>query len=321
MNKKKNNIITGIISVVLVVAGVLLYVILKSGTPQEVDRVPEQDTPDDGYITYNGEKYEYNYNLRNILFIGVDNSSEMQEYEEGYAGQADCLILLSADKDKKQTTLLEISRDSMTDVEVYGQDGTSLGPKRMQITAQYAYGDGKRQSCQLTSEAVSRLLYEIPIHSYVAMNMDGIVEVTELIGGVRITVPEDYTHIDPLFEKGATLVLNGEQAERYVRYRDVNQTGSNMQRMERQTEFLKALAIQLSGKSISWYQKLLDEADEYIVTDITLDEMEVLKEYPMDEEVQIVPGEVRQGEKHDEFIVNNEKLKEIVIKLFYKVKK
>lgn len=318
--KNKKNIMIGMALAVCIACGVIIGLVLKSEKQQEVNDIPEQAIQDEHYITYNGDKYEYNYDLRNILFIGVDNADEMQEYEEGYAGQADCLILLSADKEKKQTTLLEISRDSMTDVEVYGQDGTSLGPKRMQIAAQYAYGDGQRRSCQLTSNAVSRLLYEIPIHAYVALNVDGIAEVTELMGGVTITIPEDYTSIDPMFQKGVTIVLKGKQAERYVRYRDVNETGSNMQRMERQTQFLKALAMQLSGKDIGWYQKLLEEAGEYITTDISLDEMERLKEYPMNEEVQIVPGEVHQGEVHDEFIVDNEKLKEIIIKLFYKVK-
>ena len=77
--------------------------------------------------------------------------------------------------------------------------------------------------------------------------MDGIADITNLMGGVTLTVPEDYTDIDPAFKAGETIVLAGEQAEKYVRYRDVNVSGSNTQRMERQAQFMEALARQMQG--------------------------------------------------------------------------
>ncbi len=319
MNRKKVVIAGSVVLAILLLVSLFGYGVYKKQQLLDKKETEEQARQEEDDITYNGQTYEYNYSLRNILFIGVDKADEFQEWEEGWGGQADCLILLSMDKDKKETRLLQISRDTMTGVEVYGQDETHLGTERMQIAAQYAYGDGQKRSCQLTTKAVSNLLYEIPIHSYVALNVEGIAKITDLMGGVRIIVPEDYTHIDPLFEEGATLVLNGEQAERYVRYRDTEVTGSNSQRMERQTQFLEALAIQLQGKDVSWYQNLWDGAGDHIVTDITANEMEYLSQYPMNEEVQTVPGEVKQGEKHDEFVVDSKKLKEIVIKLFYKM--
>lgn len=320
MNRKK------VFAIGSVVLGILLLVLLfcygawKKGKMLSKKETQDHARKEQG-ITYNGESYEYNYNLRNILFMGVDKSDELREHETGWAGQADCLILISVDKDKQETTLLEISRDAMTDVETYGEGDTYLGTQRMQIAAQYAYGDGKKRSCQLVKNAVSNLLYEIPVHSYVALSVDGIAKITDLMGGVTITVPKDYTDIDPQFQEGATLNLKGEQAEKYVRYRDTSVSGSNSERMERQTQFLEALALQLQGRSVSWYQNLQVEAQDYIVTDIKLDEMDRLSRYPMNEDIRMVPGEVRQGEKHDEFIVDNKKLKEIIIKLFYKLKK
>ena len=317
MNRKRVFTIGSIILGILLVVFLFCYGAWKKEKLLEKKEREEHAREEQG-ISYGGETYEYNYNLRNVLFIGVDKSDELREHEAGWAGQADCLILLSMDKDKQETTLLEISRDAMTDVETYGENDTYLGTQRMQIAAQYAYGDGQKRSCQLVTSAVSNLLYEIPIHSYVALSVDGIAKITELMGGVTITVPKDYTAIDPQFQEGATLNLKGEQAERYVRYRDKAVTGSNSERMERQTQFLEALALQSQGKSVSWYQNLQAEAEEYIVTDLTLDEMDRLSRYPMNKEIQMVPGEVQQGEKYDEFIVDSEKLKEIVIKLFYK---
>ena len=54
-------------------------------------------------------------------------------------------------------------------------------------------------------------------------------------------MPEDYTAVDPAFEKGAEVTLNGELAEKYVRKRDIEVLDSNNQRMERQSQFMDAL--------------------------------------------------------------------------------
>lgn len=317
MNRKKVVVIGSVILALVLLVALFIYGNDKKEKLLE-KKEAEQSAREEETVDYDGESYEYNYRLRNILFIGVDKAEEFQEWENGWAGQADCLILLSADKEKKETRLLQISRDTMTGVEVYGQDEVHLGTERMQIAAQYAYGDGEKSSCQMTVKAVSNLLYEIPIHSYVALNVEGIAKITDLMGGVKMTIPEDYTYIDPAFKEGETLVLNGQQAEKYVRYRDTSVTGSNSQRMERQTQFLSALAVQLQGKDAGWYQRLWDGAGEHIVSDITAKEMEYLSQYPMEEEIVQVPGEVKEGTEHDEFVVDSKKLKEIVIKLFYK---
>lgn len=318
MNRMKSMIVAGAALLIIVLCGIIGVILLKD---DEVKVTPDvqDESQDDRYVTYNGKKYEYNYDLRNILFIGVDRSEGLNVQEAGQGGQADSLILLSMDKANETTTLLEISRESMVDIKIYDADGRFLTKERAQIALQYAYGDGEKRSCQLMKETVSQLLYEIPVHSYVAMGIDGIAAVTDLMGGVRITIPKDYTHIDPAFEKGAEIVMDGKQAEKYVRYRDTSVSGSNNERMERQTQFLEALAIQLQGKDTSWYQQMFLETEEYVLTDMSIEEMERLSAYEVKEPIEVLPGEVKQGEEHDEFVVDNEKLQEMVIKVFYKL--
>ena len=46
--------------------------------------------------------------------------------------------------------------------------------------------------------------------------MSGIVPIVDQIGG-DMTVPEDYTAIDPVFVQGSTITLNGELTEKYIR--------------------------------------------------------------------------------------------------------
>ena len=110
----------------------------------------------------------------------------------------------------------------MADVKIYGIDGDYMATETAQIATQYAYGDGEKRSCQLTREAVSNLLYDIPIHDYLSLNMSGIVPIVDQIGGVTMTVPEDYTAIDPVFVQGSTITLNGELTEKYIRSRDTS---------------------------------------------------------------------------------------------------
>ena len=55
-----------------------------------------------------------------------------------------------------------------------------------------------------------------------------------------------------------------------------------------------------------------------MVTDISEGELKKMINYKLEGEVDKVPGTVRQGEKYDEFVVDNEKLQEKVVKTFYK---
>lgn len=57
----------------------------------------------------------------------------------------------------------------------------------------------EKKKLSANQEAVSNLLYDIPIHDYLSLNMSGIVPIVDQIGGVTMTVPEDYTAIDPVF--------------------------------------------------------------------------------------------------------------------------
>ncbi|MFQ7526641.1 MAG: hypothetical protein ACLRMN_02680 [Mediterraneibacter gnavus] len=51
--------------------------------------------------------------------------------------------MLVLDTEEKKTTLLEISRDTMADVKIYGLEGDYLSTETAQIATQYAYGDGE----------------------------------------------------------------------------------------------------------------------------------------------------------------------------------
>ena len=71
-------------------------------------------------VYYNGEAYKYNSVIKNILFMGIDNDAGIQDNNiPGAGGQADCIMLLSLNRETKTGTLFQISRDSMTEIDIY----------------------------------------------------------------------------------------------------------------------------------------------------------------------------------------------------------
>ena len=301
-------------------AGVFLLLQNKSRTEEmpQAGTQAESGTEMENTVTYQGETYEYNRNLRNVLFLGVDKEADSVVGETvGRNGQADCILLMIMNQETRETTLLQISRDSMTDVEIYGITGSHLATEHAQIALQYAFGESDSRSNWLTKNAVSHLLYEIPISSVMALTVDGIGEVTSAMGGVTLTVPRDYTSVDPSFTEGATLTLQGDLAERYVRYRDITVTGSNNDRMERQNQFIQAMFQQMQNIDSAAYEKLLDSAEPYLTTDLTAEELKNLKNYTIHQEIETVPGTAAPGEEHEEFTVDDQALYELILELFY----
>ena len=314
-----------ILAVLAVIAAAgAIYVGVQSKKAEEKREVSAntESTDSSSYITYNGKKYQYNSDLRTMLFLGVDKDEVVTVRENtGRSGQSDCLILLVLDTENKTTTLLEISRDSMADVKIYGIDGDYMATETAQIATQYAYGDGEKRSCQLTRNAVSNLLYDIPVHDYLSLNMAGIVPIVDQIGGVTITITEDQTAIDPVLVPGATVTMDGILAEKYIRSRDTSVLGSNEQRMERQTQFVQALLEKIKSTEDggnAMLHQFWQAGQPYITTDLSLNMLEKISSYDMDPQILKVPGEVQAGAEHDEFHVDDAELQELIIRIFYR---
>ena len=314
------------IVLLLAIASMLEKKTSQSGKTQDSGssgEVVSQSDSSHNTIVYEGNTYEYNSNLENYLFLGVDTKEEVVLQDTpGTAGQADCIMILSMDKETREGRILQISRDSMTDVDLYDANGNYYTTINAQIATQYAYGNGKDTSCWAMKKTVSELLYGLPLDGYISLNIEGIRAMNDAVGGVTITIPEDYTFIDPAFVEGSQITLTGEQAERYVRYRDINQQGSNNGRMKRQVQYIPALISEIreqAGSSGDFYGTYQNILAPYMVTDMSVDQINRLSDYALSDEVAYVPGEAVPGEQNEEFVVNEEELKELLIKMFYKI--
>lgn len=105
--------------------------------------------------------------------------------------------------------------------------GKALGKSKDHISLSYGYGDGGAESCKLTQEAVSNLFYGLPIQGYLAMNLDGIPELSKSVGGLTVTVPNNSLEYKyPEFAEGAEVTLTEENTEVFLRSRDVDESQS-----------------------------------------------------------------------------------------------
>ncbi len=291
----------------------------KRQTEQAPSAVVLDDTDWGTRVEYSGKTYERKDALSTVLFLGIDSERVEDPLGNiGKGGRADTIILFVLDDKARTTTMLSVSRDTMMDVEVYSADGRFIYEGEMQLTMQYAFGDSARRSCWLMKKKVSELLYGIPIDGCMSMTTTGIEDIVQRMGGITLTMPEDYSMIDARYEKGATVTMDGKEAEHFIRYRDTEISGSNDTRMARQSWLIGELFHQLKANGgLSLLAQIVQEDPDYLETDVEAELIKKLSDYTLREETLKVPGETREGELHDEYYVDEEALKKLLIEMFY----
>ena len=160
---KKGILILLLILLLIVGIAVVFLKVFQKEPEEEWDDSLSQSSINQ--ITYEGKQYSYNSDLINILFLGIDNSAGIKDDNmPSEAGQSDCIILLTLDKEKKEARILQIPRDTMTEVDVYNVGGYLFTTLQAQIATQYAYHIGGESSCMATKKTVSELLLK-PMNS------------------------------------------------------------------------------------------------------------------------------------------------------------
>lgn len=223
-------------------------------------------------IEVDGVTYRQKKNVTAILLMGIDRDGEavVSGYRNG--GQADFLELVVIDDSSKKLTRIQIDRDTMTPITVLGVLGDRSGVRTSQICLSHGFGDGGAQSCELTVEAVSNLLLDVPIDEYIAMNLDGISVLNDAVGGVTVALEDDFSALDPDMTPGRTLTLQGEQAEIFVRSRMSVGVGTNEARMERQQAYISQLSQMIDEKvkeDKAFIGKLYDALEPYTITSVS----------------------------------------------------
>lgn len=320
--------VSAILSIALIVTAIAfaMYIRGKDSMNQRNTEIklPENiDAEQNGdYIIYNNEKYRLKKDLTSILFLGVDKyKSSEEDKQAGENHQSDVIALGVIDKTTNAINIINVPRDIMTDINVYSPSGGYVGRERMQIALAYAYGDGKKTSCINSADAVSRLFYNIPINTYFSMNLDGIQEINDSIGGVDVVSPETIGN----FEKGQKYHLEGLAARQFVYLRDKTSPDANLKRNERQKVYLNAFIkkfIAATKKDVTTAVDLFNASAPYSCTNLNADKItylatEFVINRNMKYEISNVPVDVKQVGDRAENYVKEQEFFENFLKIFY----
>ena len=297
----------------------------QEGYTQAANQIGESTEMDiEDAISFDGHQYVPKKNIESILVMGVDEA-DTQKDSELYVNnnQADFLMLMVIDHEAKTYRTLQINRDTMTDIPTLGLNGEFIDYQKGQIALAHAYGSGLEDSCENEVDAVSRMLYGITIDHYVSLSMPAIAEINDAVGGVTVTITDDFTEVDPNFKEGEAITLHGKQAETFVRARKDVADQTNINRMSRQLTYMhawKAKALECMQSDNMFAFNLVLTLSDYMISDMSAQQLSEFANYMQeytDEGVLQTEGESVKGERFMEFYVDETSLQNNVFELYY----
>lgn len=287
---------------------------------------PEQKTENTVY-EYNGVEYVKNEDVESFLILGLDKFEDAINNDSYNNDQrADFLMLLVFDNSEKKFTAVHLNRDTMVNMNVLGVAGQKIGTVNKQLALAHTYGNGRDVSCRNTADAVSELLNGVKVNHYLSITMDAVPVLNDLLGGVEVTVLDDFSGIDDTLIKGETVTLHGDHALTYVRERYGLEDSSNSTRMVRQRQYMTAVydkAMLKIENDDNFVIEASSKLADYIVSDRSVNQLQEiakkLSQYKFTE-IETLEGESVVKDGLMEFRPDADSIDKIVFELFYKKK-
>lgn len=294
--------------------------------PEETEEYGEEEE-----IELYGEPYTYNHDIETWLFIGTDISgNETGEGEEYRGTMADVLLVAVFDKTDQSYGVLQLDRDTITEVTMMQTDGTGYASADLQLCTAHWYGGNPTESCENTVEAVSNFLGGVPIDGYYSLGMDSIETLNHAVGGVEVTVLGDFSKVDPSLKEGETVLLSDEQAFTYLHDRFDVADETNIQRMQRHNQYMKAFFAKVNEKvrkSPNFVNELYAELEDRAVTDAKGRDLSRIMNHiagGQNRGIFQIEGEAKIGNKrlgdgidHVEFFPDEDSVKEVMTELYH----
>lgn len=193
-----------------------------------------------------------------VLLLGVDTGALGRTYK----GRSDSMMVATVNPNDKKTTLVSLERDTYATIVGHGTED--------KINHAYAFG-----GAGMSMDTVSNLL-DIPIDHYIVINMEGIQQLVDAVGGVDVnnSLKFDYSQDGKTYTYDIGKIhLEGMKALGYLRMRYDDPEG-DYGRQRRQREVVTAIAKKvLSLEGVTQYKALLDAMADNVLTDLTFDQM------------------------------------------------
>ncbi|BDZ29783.1 LCP family protein [Lactiplantibacillus sp. WILCCON 0030] len=191
-----------------------------------------------------------------ILLLGVDTGADGRIDK----GNSDTIMIVTINPKTKKTVITSIPRDTLALMV-----GTKT-PNVQKLNAAYNIGGSK-----MAKASVSKL-FNVPINYYATINMGGLKQMVNAVGGVTITSDMDVT-FDHITTTKGTHHLNGKQALSYTRMRYQDPRG-DYGRQLRQQQVMKAVLTKLTKTtSATHYSALLSSLKGNLKTDLSFDDI------------------------------------------------
>lgn len=250
---------------------------------------------------------------QNILILGVDKNPDGNDPFSNT--RSDTIILLNIDPKHRSINAISIPRDSK--VYIAGDYGIQ------KINSAHAYG-----GVELTKKTVENTL-GVKVDRYIAVNSEAVIHLVDILGGVPVYVEKDMFYHDYSGKLNVRLpkgnhVLNGQQAEGYLRFRKDGL--GDIGRTSRQQWFLRNLLTQLqTPATITKIPEILNLINEYVKTDMSMYEISnfaaMAKDFNLDNvEVATLPGAPSKKGSISYWILDPEQTQEMVDRLIYRKK-
>jgi len=244
----------------------------ESEEPAEEE--PAEAEPEIDYgelIEYNDVTYKRKEMVKTYLVMGIDDAEYEGDQGNLNGGQADAIGLLVVDEQAECYTVLQLDRDTICEVQVLNAKGKVVGTQEMQLCLAHAFGTGGKDSCENTKQAVETLLMGKTIDRYAALYMNAIPLLNDAVGGVTVTIEDDFSQSDKSLVQGETITLNGEQVNTFVQARMSVGEGDNTSRMRRQRTYLSAYLKSAKAKlkeQPSLVFTLYNTIHKYLISDV-----------------------------------------------------
>ena len=190
-----------------------------------------------------------------ILLLGID-TGDLGRVEQG---RSDTLMVATVNPKEKKTTLVSIPRDTYLEIVGHGTED--------KVNHAYAFGGPA-----MSMNTIEKYL-DIPIDHYVSVNMMGIKELVDAVGGVDVNNDLEFDQSGEHFDFGP-IHLEGDRTLAYLRMRHEDARG-DYGRQLRQRSVVEAIVKKgLSFSGITQYKNLLDAMEGNVKTDMTLKDMQ-----------------------------------------------
>lgn len=197
-----------------------------------------------------------------ILLMGID-TGDLGRTEQG---RSDTTMVVTINPKEKKSTMISLDRDILTEIV-----GKGIEDK---LNHAYAFGGAK-----MAIDTVSELL-DIPIDNYVSINMKGMKDLIDAVGGIEVNNTLGQFTLDGIVVPAGNIKLNGETGLAYARMRKEDPEG-DLGRQRRQRDVVEKIVnkvISLDG--VAKYRKILDAVKDNVKTDLTWNNMvDIQKKY------------------------------------------